>query len=65
MKIILSDTTAPANWGADALLSSNGEGFGIHLQPGEDRLERIQQAARRISLLGVPEVSLSSSGWSM
>lgn len=65
MKITLSDTAAPANWGADALLSSSDECFAIHLQSSEGRLKRIQQAARRISLLGVPEVSLSGSAWSM
>jgi PepB aminopeptidase len=65
MKITLSDTAAPASWGEDALLSSSDEGFSIHLRPDEERLDRVQQAARKISLLGVPEVSLSGAGWEM
>jgi len=65
MKITLSDTAAPGTWGADAMLSGNDAGFAIHLRPGDDRLDQIQQAARKISLLGLPEVSLSGKGWEM
>jgi PepB aminopeptidase len=65
MKITLSDKAAAAIWGADATLSGNDEGFAIHLRPGEDRLDQIQQAARKLSLLGLPEVSLSGTGWEM
>ena len=53
MKVTLSDKAAPASWGDDALLSNYADGFDIHLQGNADRADRIQQAARKISILGV------------
>ncbi len=65
MKITLSDKSAPTEWGDNALLSNTVDGFDIHLNASEDRLDKIQQAARKISALGVSEVTLTGSSWDM
>jgi len=65
MKVSISDKTAPVGWGENALLASNSEGFDIHLPIGEERSAVIQQAARKISVLGVPEVSLAGTNWTL
>ena len=65
MKITISDKSAPAEWGVNALLSNTADGFDIHLNASEDRLDKIQQAARKISALGVSEVTLTGSSWDL
>ena len=65
MKVSISSKSAPTSWGENALLASTSEGFDIHLPPDDDRSAAIQQAARKISVLGVPEVSLTGSNWKL
>ena len=65
MKVSISDKTAPASWGENAMLASSGEGFDIHLPQDDDRSAIIQQAARKISVLGVLEVSLAGANWTL
>jgi PepB aminopeptidase len=65
MKVSISSKSAPTSWGENALLASSSEGFDIHLPPDDDRSAAIQQAARKISVLGVPEVSLTGSNWKL
>jgi PepB aminopeptidase len=65
MKVTLSDKAAPASWGDDALLSNYADGFDIHLQENAGRADRIQQAARKISILGIPEVTLAGTNWNL
>ncbi|MFT5115977.1 MAG: PepB aminopeptidase [Parasphingorhabdus sp.] len=65
MLVSLSDNPAPAQWGENALLSTIAEGFNIHLLAHQDREDRIQQAARKISVMGVIEVSLTGSNWTL
>ena len=63
MEISLDHNPARADWGDDALLSASTGGFQIHLVAEQDRLDRIQRAARKISLLGIPEARLSGPHW--
>ena len=65
MKVSISDKAAPPGWGEDALLTSNSDGFDIHLPKEDDRSAVIQQAARKISVLGVLEVSLAGVYWTL
>lgn len=65
MEITLDRDPAPPAWGEDALLSSSNTGFCIHLAAARDPLARIQQAARKISALGVPRAALTGTDWDM
>ncbi len=68
MHVSLSNNTAPAQWGENALLSTTAEGLDIHLpvnQDQVDRTDRIQQAARRVSVMGVLEISLAGLDWTL
>ena len=68
MHVSLSDKTAPAQWGENALLSTTAEGLDIHLAVNQeqiDRTDRIQQAARKVSVMGVLEISLTGLNWTL
>lgn len=62
MKITLSTQPADARWGEKALYSINDEGITLHLA-GQDSLDRIQRAARKIDAQGIKHVQLVGEGW--
>lgn len=62
MKITLSAQPADARWGEKALYSMNNEGITLHLA-GNDSVERIQRAGRKIDAQGIKHVALAGDGW--
>lgn len=62
MKITLSSQPADARWGEKALYSINNEGITLHLT-GNDSLDRIQRAGRKIDGQGIKHVELAGDGW--
>jgi PepB aminopeptidase len=65
MTIRLTDTPAPAEWGRNSPVSADGTGLTVHLRGGDDVLNRVQRAARRISGLGVEGARLTGPGWDL
>jgi PepB aminopeptidase len=63
MKITITSKTAPAVWGANAILSTTADGFNIHIGSAENPLDTIQRAARKISAQGVLEITMAGSKW--
>ncbi|MCP4983884.1 MAG: aminopeptidase PepB [Gammaproteobacteria bacterium] len=63
MKVTITSETAASIWGANAILSNRADGFNIHLTSVENRLDTIQQAARKISAQGVLEVTMAGPEW--
>ena len=68
MHVSLSNNTAPTQWGENALVSTTAEGLDIHLPVSQnqvDRTDRIQQAARRVSVMGILEICLAGLDWTL
>lgn len=62
MKVKLTSQAAQAQWGENAILSADNDGFVIHI--GNDNpLDNIQRAARRIEGQGITGVRLADDGW--
>jgi PepB aminopeptidase len=64
--VTLSPYVAPKKWGKSSLISFDDEGATIHM-PHQDAtlLRSLQQAARTLNRLGVPEVYLNGEQWSL
>lgn len=60
MKVRITTTPANEMWGNNAVLSSDSEGFIVHL--GDD-VASVQRAARKIESQGIQTVSLVGEGW--
>lgn len=68
MKVGLSTQAAAAHWGEGALLSFNGDGALIHLDPvcqENEVLRAIQRAARRLESTGIKRITLAGGGWDL
>jgi PepB aminopeptidase len=63
MRVKITSTPADAKWGNNAILSSDSEGFVVHL--GDNDLNAVQRAARKIESQGINEVQLSGAGWQL
>lgn len=63
MKVRITSEAAPAQWGENAVLSSDSEGFIVHFT-GDD-LNSVQRAGRRIEGNGINEVTLAGDGWTV
>ncbi|RJG47611.1 aminopeptidase PepB [Motilimonas pumila] len=61
--ISLSQQTADECWGKNALLSFQGQQATIHLDASKDELRQVQQAARKLSGMGIPAVTLVGEIW--
>lgn len=64
MKVTLSTAAAAVCWGNNVILSSQNEGITIHLKDS-DTLTTIQRAARKIDGMGIRNVTLDGSGWTL
>jgi PepB aminopeptidase len=58
-----SDAVAPAEFGAQNVLSFDAARGIVHTPGGLDPLRCVQQAARRLAGLGLSEIALLGSGW--
>ena len=64
MQISLSTTSAPEQWGKNALLSANELGMTIHVKDFDDH-SAIQRAARKIKSQGIEQVALNGENWGL
>jgi PepB aminopeptidase len=64
MKVKISSTPAPSQWGDNAILSSDEDGFVTHVGL-DNTLNAVQRAARKIESQGIKEVALSGAGWTL
>ncbi len=64
MHVSLSFEPAPANWGANALLSFDSKGAVIHAV-SSDALVSVQQAARRLDSQGIRNIQLAGDNWDL
>lgn len=62
MKITLSSLPADGRWGEKAVYSINDGGITLHLT-GQEPLNVIQRAARKIDGMGLHHVQLAGDGW--
>ncbi|MCG7530303.1 aminopeptidase PepB [Psychrobium sp. MM17-31] len=66
LSILLSNTAANAKWGANALLTSDGDAMTIHaIGDDANQLELIQRAARRLQTQGINDVALTGDNWTL
>lgn len=70
MQIFLSEQPADVRWGDKALLSISDQGITIHLSgkklaTGQEQLNAIQCAARKIGSQGIKVVKLVGEGWGL
>ncbi len=63
MKVKITCEPAGAQWGDNAILSSDAEGFIVHLL--DDAAFGVQCAARRIESQGIEQVALVGEGWTV
>ena len=63
MPVLLSDQPADKQWGRNPVLSFRAEQAWIHT--GDERLRRIQMAARRLAAMQLPGVSMVGDGWDL
>lgn len=65
MYVFLSRKSAPAQWGANAIVSFSEDRTTIHLSSIQPSLQTIQRAARKIDSQGLRHVVLSGDGWDL
>ncbi|GAM55953.1 peptidase B [Vibrio ishigakensis] len=64
MQVKLSTEQAAAHWGANAILSFDGESATIHIGKGHDQ-GAIQKAGRKLDAQGIKQTSLVGEGWGL
>jgi PepB aminopeptidase len=66
LPILLSFTASDPKWGANALLTSDGQAMTIHLEGDQaQQLELVQRGARRLQTQGINNAALSGEHWSL
>lgn len=65
MSVYLSRISAPAQWGAKAIVSFSENGSTIHLSSMQPSLQTIQRAARKLDSQGLRNVTLAGEGWDL
>lgn len=64
IQVKLSQLPAAKKWGENAVLTSDNDGFVIHLN-SEQPLVQIQKSARKIEAQGISKVQLQGEGWQL
>ena len=59
----ISMSEAPEQWGASALLSFQTDHATIHINEDQDMLRQVQKAARKLSAMGIPHITLAGDHW--
>ncbi|MCE2594580.1 aminopeptidase PepB [Motilimonas cestriensis] len=63
LAIEISMSAAPEQWGESALLSFQSDHATIHINEEQDIIRQIQKAARKLSTMGIPEITLTGELW--
>lgn len=64
MPIFISTQPADARWGEKALISTSNDGMTLHLT-GNDSLDAVQKAGRKLDAQGIKQVKLAGDGWDL